>query len=296
MIPAAEASIKFGVPYVVTTRGGMMRWSMQHKWLKKRLYLKLIEKHWVNRAAALHCTSFLETQEMAPLHLGPPTAIIPNGLDDTWFTSRPSRGAFREKLNIPRDALLSVFVGRLHSRKLLDLTIEAFAVVTHTLPGAHLALVGPDDGAEASLRDLVFRLGISDKVHFCGLMIRPDLDNVYADSDLLVLLAASEAFAMCVAEAMASGVPVLVSHAVGLAREVEQASAGCVVRPDLGEVAKTWLQLILDPRLSESGKRGRELARERFNHRVVATQMLDLFSRVCRSNRERPQSNDLGLH
>jgi glycosyltransferase involved in cell wall biosynthesis len=256
----------------------MMKWAMGHKWLKKRVYLALVQRRLMNRAASIHCTSPLEFEEMAGLRLAPPTAVIPNGLDVSLFERLPSRGGAREHLGLASGARLSVFVGRLNAVKRLDLTIEAFARVARQIPEAHLALAGPDDGVEASLRRLVLKLDLADKVHFCGLITGHDLYQLYADADLLVLLAASESFAMCVVEAMASGVPVLVAHDVGVAIDVQKASAGCAVKADVGEVSTAWLRMLADPHLRESGRRGRELARRRFDYHVVASEMLDLLS------------------
>ena len=61
--------------------------------------------------------------------------------------------------------------------------------------------------------------------------------QAYADADLLVLLSHRENFGMVVAEAMAAGVPVLISDQVGLAEEVKQANAGCVVSSEDEEIA-----------------------------------------------------------
>jgi len=280
MIPAARAAVRSRVPYVVSPRGALMSWPMQQKWLKKRLYLELIERHWLQAAAAIHCTSVLEREQMAQWQLRPFTMVIPNGLDVSGFERLPPRGAFRERMGIPHNACLSLLVGRLHKQKRLDLAIRAFATVIRQKPDAHVALVGPDGGAERTLRTLIQSLGIAKNVHFVPLVTGCELLQVYADSDLLVLLASSESFAMCVAEAMAAGVPVLVTKDVGLAADVQEACAGCVVSPDIEEVAWTWLKMLNDPRLQESGLRGRTLARHRFDHRVVASQMLEFLSSV----------------
>ena len=110
--------------------------------------------------------------------------------------------------------------------KRLDLTIESFALVAQRLPSAHLAIVGPDGGVEAELRRLIDRLGIADQVHLIGLLEGERLGTVYSAANLLVMLSQRENFGMAAAEALAFGVPVLLSEDVGLAIEV--AAAGRV--------------------------------------------------------------------
>lgn len=106
-----------------------MTWSMSQKPIKKRAYLELIERRLVNRAAAIHCTSSLEQQQLGPWGFRPPSIIIPNGLDLTPFASLPERGELRRVLGVPQEGTLSLFVGRLHKMKRLERTIQAFVKV-----------------------------------------------------------------------------------------------------------------------------------------------------------------------
>ncbi len=132
--------------------------------------------------------------------------------------------------------VLDDFIGRKHPMKRLDLTIESFALVAQRLPSAHLAIVGPDGGVEAELRrPLIDRLGIADQVHLIGLLEGERLGTVYSAANLLVMLSQRENFGMAAAEALAFGVPVLLSEDVGLAIEVAAAGAGRVVRPNIDE-------------------------------------------------------------
>jgi len=108
--------------------------------------------------------------------------------------------------------------------------------------------------------------------------------QAYADADLLVLLSHRENFGMVVAEAMAAGVPVLISDQVGLAEEVKQANAGCVVSSKAEEIARTWTQMLTSPALRQMGSRGRNLAEEHFASEVVAAQMIEVLSRIARHN------------
>ena len=283
MFAAARAAQAANVPYVVSPMGSFMTQSLKEKWLKKRLYLRLIERGLVNRAAAIRCTSVMEKRQMEHLSFRPPRVVIPEGVDLVPFSTLPTRGKFRKPLELPSRARLSIFVGRLAPEKRIALTIEAFVLVARQLPEAHLAIVGPEAGSGHIARQRAEALQVSERVHFLGLLRGSELLQAYADADLLVLLSRRENFGMVAVEAMAAGLPVLLSDAVGLGGQVDQAKAGRVVAVDapVDEIARAWHYMLTTADLEAMGARGRVLVRDTFSQEAVSAQMLDLFARIC---------------
>jgi glycosyltransferase involved in cell wall biosynthesis len=282
VLAGARAAFRANVPYVISPRGSFMDWSMSQGTIKKRLYLALIGRALINRAAAIHVTCSLEQLQQKKWGFTPPTFVSPNGIDVTSFDTLPQRGKLRQTLEIPENAILSLFVGRLHKMKRLELTIDAFATLANQLTEAHLLIVGSDqDGSGKAAMEQAHLLGLSDRVHFVGLLTGVDLLQAYADSDLLVLLSHRENFGMVAVEAMAAGLPVLLSKQVGLAEEVEQAKAGFAVEANLKEIGAVWYRLLCQPDLRRAmGERGRKLVREHFASNVMAGQMLERFASI----------------
>jgi glycosyltransferase involved in cell wall biosynthesis len=284
MLVGAKAALAAGVPFVVGPHGSFMTWSMRRKSLKKRVYLELAERRLINRAAAIHCTSSLEQRQLGVWGFRPPVFVVPNGLDITPFDRLPAKGALRRALGVPTDGTLSLFVGRLHQEKRLDLMIAAFAEVAQRLPNAHLLIVGPEeDGSGREAQEQVRALGLSRSVHFAGMLTGMPLMQCYADADLLVLLSHRENFAMVAAEAMAAFHPVLVTEQVGLAEEVAKAGAGYSVRPEIDLIAQRWSGLLADPELRASmGQKGRDLVERQFATEVVAHQILEFLRQIAK--------------
>jgi glycosyltransferase involved in cell wall biosynthesis len=281
----ARAALRVQIPYVISPRGSFMDWSMSQKTLKKRLYLALIERHLINGAAAIHVTCALEQQQQEKWRFEPPAVVIPNGVDVARFGGPSCQGKWRQMLGVPPGGTLSLFVGRLHKMKRIDLTIDAFATFARQMPDAHLLIVGPDqDGSGRVARQQAKDLGLTDRVHFAGLLAGSEVRQAYAEADVLVLFSHRENFGMVTAEAMAAGLPALVTREVGLATEVEQADAGLVVAAEPNEAGRVWQRLLSNPALRAAmGERGRALVRERFASDVVATRMLELFATVSGS-------------
>ncbi len=282
MLAGARGALEAGVPFVVSPRGSFMTKAMSQKPLKKHVYLALIERWLINRAAALHCTSRIEQTQLLKWAFRPPSVIIPNSLDLTPYRQVPERGKIRQSLSISADGTLSLFIGRLHKEKRLDLIIQAFAMVASRLPKAHLLIVGPEgDGSGKKAQSQTLELGLGDRIHFFGMLTGADLLQAYVDADLKILCSIRENFAMVVAEAMAVGLPVLLTPEIGLAKEVVKAGAGYCVSPQKEEIAQTWVKMLENPGLRhEMGQKGQFLVQNEFSSEVVSGQMLKLFERV----------------
>ena len=284
VLAAAKSSLRESIPYVASPRGSFMDWSMGEKAVKKRLYLAFLERRTIEGAAAIHATSSLEEQQLRGWHFGPMVTVVPNGIDMAPFAELPQRGKLRHSLGIPHIGTLSLFVGRLHKEKRLDLIVAAFATLAQTVLDAHMLIVGWDqDGSGKAAQEQARELGLSHRVHFAGQLTGTGLVQAYADADLLVLLSHRENFGMVAIEAMAVGLPVLLAKEVGLAEEVEQAGAGLVVTAVPDEIGTAWRKLLSNEDLRKAmGSRGKTLVRDRFTSDVVATSMIELFAAVLR--------------
>jgi glycosyltransferase involved in cell wall biosynthesis len=148
-------------------------------------------------------------EELASVGLGA-TTVIPVPIDTRAFRppSADERAAARDRLQIPGDALAIVFAGHLQVRKGVDRLVDAFARLLADGAGdARLVLVGGSRGApddvEPQLREQVRRLGIGDRVRFCGVVQNPR-EQLWA-SDVFVLPSLREGMPNSILEAMACG-------------------------------------------------------------------------------------------
>lgn len=274
------------IPYVISPRGSLMEYCIGQKALKKWLYLVSIERKLLERAAALHVSSKLEDAQLCSLNLHNPTIIIPNPVNIARFEKLPHRGGLRDSLGWPSDAIVSLYVGRLHKQKRISLTVEAFARVSHCNPNAYLLMVGPDEDGSGNAAQLQARhLGVAEKVHFTGLLKGDELLQAYADANLLVLFSYSESFGMVVAEAMAAGLPVLLSKEVGLAAEAEDAGAGLGVDAVIEDIATTWIKMLQDPNhLEQMGIQGKSMARDKFHIGRISNRMIEFLTALAKNN------------
>ncbi len=148
---------------------------------------------------------------------------IYQGVDDELFFPGDAKAA-RQRLALPADRRLLLWVGRMVEVKGLDTLIAAFDLARQQQPDLHLLLVG-DGPLRASVQADVERRGLGDHVTFAGAQPPAQLPDWYRATDLFVLSSLSEGLPNVLREAVACGRP-FVSTDVGSVREIAESQAG----------------------------------------------------------------------
>lgn len=260
--PVAE---RLGKPMVLTPHGTLPYETGRGR--LKALWDRLFGPALVSRFAYIAAESGQAVREVyafrVVMHAPPEVehAIIPNGVDPAEFACLPDGKTFRAKWDIPPGVPLVLFLGRLHPRKGVDFLIWALARAG--VSDAHLAVVGPDEGALEPARAAA-AAGLSARVVFTGLLAGADRLAALAAADLFALPAVGEGMPVAALEACAAGLPVLLSEGCNLP-EVEAAGAGRVLPLDLDAWTAALRALLTDPGARASmGESARRLAAERF--------------------------------
>ena len=140
-----------------------------------------------------------------------------------------------------------VFLGRIHPKKGCDLLIEAFAQTAHRDPLLRLVIAGPDErGWQSDLVSLAAQMGLGPRVTFTGPLYGDLKWGALRCAEVLALPSHTENFGITVVEALACGVPVLISNEVNIWREIDADGAGLVANADVTGMAgllDRWLDL-----------------------------------------------------
>jgi glycosyltransferase involved in cell wall biosynthesis len=209
MLSACRSAQRHRRPYVVSAHGMLEPWALGNKRWKKRVYGALVERSNLRRAACLRALTRQEALDYRRYGVRSPAFVVPNGIDPP-----PSLApdAFLARYPELRGRRLTLFLGRLHCKKGLDLLCRAWAAVPRC-PEDRLVIAGPDfENTRASLEALAAGLGISSEVVFTGLLAGDQKWSAFAAARTFVLPSYSEGFSMAVLEALAAGVPVIVSR------------------------------------------------------------------------------------
>ncbi len=270
------------IPYYVFPHGMLDPWfkkTFPLKHLKKWFYWPWAEYRVLRDAAAVIFTSEEERllaresfwlyrvcDKVSPLGVESPE-ISPNAKSE--FLSR------YPQLQNTRNFL---FLGRLHPKKGCDILLEAFAQLRSNEPRA-LILAGPDQiGWERELRDQAARLNLTERVVFTGMLEGVMKQGAFAAADAFVLASHQENFGIAVVEALAAGVPVLISNRVNIWREVEADRAGFIEPDDFGGTVRL-LQRWIDTSPAERDVM-RKNAEKCFEQRFEINHAVDSLLRI----------------
>lgn len=264
-------------PYVVTPHGSLNSWGLRnHKRWLKALSLALIENGILSGASVIHYLSEWERSEAARLGIANRTIVIPNCVEPSvpsgqchWLSSR-----FTEL----RHQRTILFLGRLEAIKGLDLLLQAFAKLRESRSDVCLVFAGEGTTSfEDKLRRQSRRLGVASSVYWLGFLTPGECASALTDADVFVLPSYSESFGTVVVEALAFGVPVVISDHVGMKDLVVQAGAGLVVPCDASRLANAIRELLSDETLrARCRSNGLALARQ-FTVETVTSQLLRAY-------------------
>lgn len=246
-------------PYFVFTHGMLDPWFKRTyplKHLKKWLYWPWAEYRVLRDAKAVLFTCEEERLlARQSFWLYKCNEIVVN-----YGTTTPSgdpvvqREIFLEHFPGLRDKRLFLFLSRIHEKKGCELLIEAFAEVVGSNDALRLVMAGPDQtGWQAELQEQAEKLGIAEKITWTGMLSNDLKWGAFHAAEVMVLPSHQENFGIVVAEAMACGVPVLISNKVNIWREVVAYDAGIVANDDLNgttQLLQKWLAMSPEEQIS----------------------------------------------
>ena len=265
-ITALFLKVLFGIPYIVSLRGGDVPGFRPYDFaVYHRLLGPLLHVVWRRAAAVVANSEGLRALGQAfDSHV--PIKIIPNGVDIERFSTG-------ERDWSPARMLI---VGRLVYQKGIDLLLEALAELAD-IPW-ELSVVG-DGPQRPTLESMAAQLGLVDRVRFHGWQDGDDLVARYRRANIFVYPSRHEGMPNAVLEAMGCGLPVLASAIAGNEELVLPEETGVLVPPeDVGAVRAALRALLPDAaRRQRMGAAARVRVQEHYTWAGVARQYLELL-------------------
>ena len=282
----AAAALSSGLPAVITPHGIIareaelaitlperIRWNLQAFW----------EARILRRAKQLVAISPYVEQELA--HLSRATFhLIENPVDDLFFSLDEAA---------PGGCVL--WIGRITPRKDPQTALRAFARVIREFPHARLRMVGEDSsypGYAQATRDLAARLGLGDSVEFSGNLDKQGVINEYQAARLVLITSIQETAPVVIAEAMASGRPVVATDAGGCRYLLRSGESGLLApKGDHVALAQHINSLFASPDLARRlSAAARRQAQARFRAALAVDKTLELYRNLLSV---RPSSGQL---
>lgn len=276
-------------PYYIYPHGMLDPWFKRAyplKHLKKTIYWKLAQHRVISKARAVLFTCEEERRLARDAFLPYRCNEIVVNYGTAGPRLSPAQSAlFLEQFPEVNGKRCLIFLSRIHEKKGCDLLVNAFGEAIRKMPGEsrdlHLIMAGPDQtGLVANLKTLAASLNISDRITWTG-MLKGDMKwGAFQCSEAFVLPSHQENFGIAVVEALACGLPVLISDQVNIWREIEADHAGLVEKddqPGANNLIQRWLKLS-DPDRAAFRRQAIPTFNNRFEIHQAARSMIEAIS------------------
>lgn len=269
----AKLSRRFGIARMVSPRGMLEPWALNHRRWKKRLAWALYQRRDLEYATGLHATAQSEAENFQKLGLTPPIFVVPNGVQippNNYLEFKPRTLAASR---VQR----AVFLSRIHPKKGLPMLAEAWRRVRPT--NWKMVVIGPDEcGHLAEIKAIAARLEIAQDWEFLPQAFGEEKWRRLAEADVMILPTYSENFGNAVAEALMAETPVITTTGAPW-QGLRSNRCGWWISPTIEGVEEALRSAFskTPQELREMGRRGREWARVEFAWPNLALQMKEVY-------------------
>jgi len=241
-----------------------------------------------NNVRSIDVVGSISSAVRADLEGMQPTARIvdiPNGVLWGDFQTGPSR-LLRERLGLGDDAVIVLSVGRNHIKKAYATGIAAFAKIAARFPQAHYALVGRNT---TELTSVVNEHGLAGRVYLVEQVPMSEMPHIYHSADVFFNPSMVEGFAQVNAQALACGLPLVLTDAPGNRDAGDHGGALIAKTGDAESMAACLTELLADPdRRRRLGEQAHAASR-RYAWERIAEAYLAIFEGLVRSRAPRRQ-------
>ena len=270
------------VPYFVRPGGHLCRWALQQSRSKKQCYLKMIAARNIKKSSGIHFTTVQEDEEAKSLNISSNSFVLPHGI--CFSTAVDSaRERLRQRLDLPKDEIIILFMSRLHPKKGLEYLISALGRLLNRKFTLVIAGSG-DPEYEFSIKSLLTEHRLDKRSYFLGFVEGQEKNVLLHGSDLFALTSHSENFGVVVLEALSAGVPVLVTPGGALSEVVSEQKIGYVPELTVNSIKKALSDFLDNPAAArEKGVRGQKVVEEKYSWDTIAARLVEHYRAACSS-------------
>lgn len=255
---------------IISPRGMLENWSLNQSKRKKSFALLTYQGYLLKNADYIHVTAFSEELNVLKMFPKARTKIIPNGISCDDFIASDTEQFGKVKTIL--------FLSRIHKKKGIELLIESWQNLEYLWNDWRVCVIGDGDSNYInSLRNMIISMKLS-SIRIYDPLYGQEKIKAYHSADLFVLPTYSENFGIVVAEALASGLPVITTNGTPWS-EIGRENIGEIINPSAEELTKAitkWTNLTSDERLAV-GKKGQELIRKKYDIRNIALKFEELY-------------------
>lgn len=266
-----------GYKVVLTPHGMLEPWIIKrHYWTRKFPALMLYQKNAIRKADCIHVTADSERDNLLKLGYNKNVKVVRLGIDAESIVLKYSWKKTKQIL----------FLSRVHVKKGINFLIEAATILREQLQGYKIIIAGEGDADYVvTLKREIKENGLQDIVQLKGGVYGEEKWRLLQTSDFFVLPTHSENFGLAIAEALASGTPVITTVGTPWS-DLNDPHAGAWIEigvQPLVDALRKFLALT-DRELEDMGRNGRKLIESKYSAKVMAEEMMRVYKSVIETN------------
>lgn len=265
---------KYKVPYIVSLRGADVPGYSERFTNLYSILTPIIHRVW--REAKYVVTNSKGLTDLAQ-HSAPHQKFlqIANGVDTHFYT--PGARSLSDRKKEFRILLAS----RLSRRKGFNYAIDAFVELFDLYPHIRMRIAGGEGNAMEELQAQVKKYRLDGRVQFTGLYTKAQSPQIYRDADVFVMPSLNEGMSNNLLEALASGLPVLMTPTGGAEELVRDGENGYMIKMhDVRSIVERLTILIENPEICDGFGRASRMVAEQMSWESVATKYRDLYNKM----------------
>ncbi len=277
---APRLARRLRVPYIMRPAGTFApRCLAMGRASIKRWFTKLFVAKDLRLAAAVQATTPAEAVDLREQFKLENVVVIPHGV--TLIDDQIGTAAARESLRIPEQAKVLLFLSRIAPKKRPEWVIQAMLRLLPEFPDLMAVFAGPDAGAETTLSAAIATSHLNGRVKRMGFVTGEDKSMLFAAADVLALPSQSENFGVVVVEAMAHGLPVVVTPGVASHIYVDASGCGLTVEDSLDGLVDGLRKVLLADR-AELARYGMAYVQQHLTWHSVVEKLDTVYDEVAR--------------
>lgn len=281
-LQARRFSFRSGIPLFAHPHGALdpaLFCGNDFNGYKKRFYARMFEVPTLNTCGAVFALSANEESQLRSLGVTTPIRTIPNGIVVPPPAGPAARASFRAELGLAPDTLAITFIGRINRKKALHDIVDALAQAGANRQIALLIVGNPEGFPDytAELRAQITAHGLDDRVHWLGFADEARKATIFAASDMFIHASYSEGMATAILEAMAVGLPTLVTTGCYMSKAAS-AKAVLQVEQNVQAIADGIAALHDDAAERQAlGRRGQDYIGREHSWPALSARIVDIY-------------------
>lgn len=276
----AKIAHEENVPFILAAYASLMDPARSLNSRGKKILDFLYTKNMIKNTPGFHSVGELETEQYIKLGISNEKIhYIDHGLVLEDFIIKNRTDIFEKiKINPKKDRYI-IFVGRIDKKKGVDILINSFVEIENNFDDVSLVIVGTGlPNYEIELKKLVSRLNLK-KVIFTGFVSENEKLELLESATSFITISHSDVHTIAAQEAMAMGVPIILSKASDWP-EIDEFHAGISIDIDVKSVENAMKKMLNDENLSKYGENAKKLIKERFLIDSLIPKYEKMFSTV----------------